>query len=46
MIGGKPVVEARAGLLAAESGGLRSPLPTGVRSLLLVFPSLEHPGGK
>jgi hypothetical protein len=46
MIGGKPVVEARVGLLAAESGGLRSPLPTGTRSLLLVFPSLEYSGGE
>jgi hypothetical protein len=43
MVGGKPAVEARVGLLPAESGGLRSPMPTGTRSLLLVFPSLEHP---
>jgi hypothetical protein len=46
VIGGKPVVEARVGLLPAESGGLHSPMPTGTRSLLLVFPSLEDPGGK
>ncbi len=44
MIAGKPVVEARVGLLAAESGGLHSPLPSGSRSLLLVFPSLERQG--
>jgi len=43
MIGGKPLVEARVGLLPAESGGLDSPMPTGTRSPLLVFPSLEHP---
>ncbi len=45
MIGGKPVVEARVGLLPAASGGLNSPLPSGTRSLMLVFPSLEQPGG-
>lgn len=44
MIGGKHAVEARVGLLPTESGGLRSPMPTGTRSLLLVFPSLEDPG--
>jgi hypothetical protein len=43
MIRGKPAVEARVGLFPAESGGLRSPMPTGTRSLMLVFPSLEHP---
>jgi hypothetical protein len=37
-----PVVEARVGLFPAELGGLRSPVPTGTLSLLLVFPSLEH----
>jgi hypothetical protein len=46
MIGGKPVVEARVGLLAAEAGGLNSPMPTGTRSLMLVFPSLERSGGE
>lgn len=46
MIGGKPVVEARVGLLATEAGGLNSPMPTGTRSLMLVFPSLEDSGGE
>jgi hypothetical protein len=46
VIGGKPAVEARVGLLSAASGGLNSPLPSGTRSLMLVFPSLEHPGGE
>jgi hypothetical protein len=32
-------VEARVGLLPAESGGLHSPMPTGTRSLLLAFAS-------
>jgi hypothetical protein len=45
MIEGKPVVEARVALFPAERGGLRSPMPTGTRSLLLVFRSLEDPGG-
>jgi hypothetical protein len=44
VIGGKPAMEARVGLFPAESGGLRRPMPTGTRSLLLVFPSLEDPG--
>ena len=44
MIGGKPVVEAQLELLPVASGGLHSPMPAGTRSLLLVFPSLEHPG--
>lgn len=35
------VVGARVRLLPAESGGLRGPMPTGTRSLMLVFPSLE-----
>lgn len=39
-------MEARVGLLPAEEGGLQSPMPTGTRSLLLVFPSLEDPDGK
>lgn len=42
MIGGKPAVEARVGLLPAEADGLHSPMPTGTRSLLLAFPSLER----
>src|SRR5260370_33961249 len=46
MIGGKPVVEARVGLLPAESGGLHDPMPTGTRSLMLVFPSLEDPASE
>jgi hypothetical protein len=44
VIGGKQAVEARLGLLPTESGGLRSPMPTGTRSLLLAFTSLEHQG--
>jgi hypothetical protein len=44
VIGGKPVVEARLGLLSAESGGLHSPMPTGTRSLLLAFAPLEPEG--
>ena len=44
MIEGKPVVEARVGLLPAESGGLHGPMPTSTRSLLLVFPSVDHSG--
>lgn len=39
-------MEARVGLLPAASGGLNSPLPSGSRSLMLAFPSLEHPGGE
>jgi hypothetical protein len=46
MIGGKPAVEAKVGLLASGSGGLNSPVPSGTRSLLLVFRSLEQPGGE
>lgn len=46
MIGGKPAVEARVALFPAERGGLGSPMPTGTRSLLLVFRSLEGPGGE
>jgi hypothetical protein len=46
MIGGKPVVEARVALFPAEPGGLRSPMPTGTRSLLLVFRSPEATGGE
>jgi hypothetical protein len=45
MIGGKPVVEAKVGLLPPESGGPQAALPTGTRSLMLAFPSLED-GGK
>lgn len=45
MIGGKPAVEARVGLLGPASGGLHGPMPTGTRSLMLVFPSFEHEGG-
>jgi hypothetical protein len=41
LIGGKPAVEARVGLLPAESGGLQNPMPTGTRSLLLAFAPLE-----
>jgi hypothetical protein len=41
---GRPVAKARLQLLSAESGGLRSPMPTGTRSLLLAFASLEHEG--
>jgi len=41
MIDGSPCVEARLSLLPAESGGLQTPLPTGTRSLLLNFLSLE-----
>jgi hypothetical protein len=37
-------VEARVELLPVASGGLHSPMPTGARSLMLVFPSLEYPG--
>jgi hypothetical protein len=44
VIGGKPVVEARLGLLPAESGGLHGPMPTGTRSLLLAFAPLEREG--
>lgn len=44
MIGGKPAVEARLALLPAEQGGLRSPVPTGSRSLLLAFASLQPDG--
>jgi hypothetical protein len=44
VIGGKPVVEAQVELFAAASGGFGSPMPTGTRSLVLAFPSLEHPG--
>lgn len=36
-------MEARLGLFPAESGGLRTPMPTGTRSLLLAFRSLERP---
>ena len=46
MIGGKPVVEARVALFPGESGGLHSPMPTGTRSLLLAFRSLEDHGGE
>lgn len=46
MIGGKPAVEARVGLLPAASGGLISPLPSGTRSLVLVLPSSAQPGGE
>jgi hypothetical protein len=41
VVGGKPTVEARLVLLSAERGGLRSPMPTGSRSLLLAFASPE-----
>ena len=44
MIRGKPAVEARVGLLPADSGGLHSPMPTGTRSLLLAFAPLEVEG--
>lgn len=39
-------MEARVGLFPADAGGLHSPMPTGTRSLLLVFPSLERPGAE
>jgi hypothetical protein len=39
-----PVVEARVGLLPAESGGLGSPMPTGSRSLLVAFAPLVEGG--
>jgi hypothetical protein len=45
MIGGKPAVEARLGLLPAESGGMSSPMPTGTRSLLLAFAPVERGAG-
>jgi hypothetical protein len=42
-----PVVEARLGLLPAESGGLGSPMPTGTRSLLVAFaPLVGGEGGE
>ena len=44
MIGGKPAVEARLALLPAERGGLRSPMPTGSRSLLISFAPDEPDG--
>lgn len=44
MIGGKPAVEARIGLFPPEAGGLGGEIPTGTRSLLLVFASPEHSG--
>lgn len=43
---GMPVAEALLELLPAESGGLRSALPAGTRSLMIVFPSLEEPGAE
>ena len=43
MIDGKPTVEARLTLSPVESGGLDGPMPTGTRSLLLAFTSLERP---
>lgn len=46
MISGKPAVEASVGLLASASGGLSGPMQTGTRSLMLVFPSVHHPGGE
>ncbi len=43
MIDGSHVVEARIGLLTTSEGGLRAPMPSGGRSLLLKFGSLESP---
>lgn len=43
MIRGKPTVAAQLELLPTGSGGLRTAMPTGTRSLLLAFPPLEHP---
>jgi hypothetical protein len=45
VIGGKPAVEARLGLLPAERGGFCSPMPTGSRSLLISF-APDEPGGE
>lgn len=36
------VVEARIGLASASAGGIREPMPSGARSLLLKFASLEN----
>lgn len=44
MIGGIPAAEARISLLPTGSGGLRDALPTGTRSLMLAFRSLEAGG--
>jgi hypothetical protein len=41
-----PAVEARVALRLAESGGFHGPKPTGARSLMLVFSSLEDPAGE
>jgi hypothetical protein len=46
VIGGKPAVEARLALLPAAQGGLGSPMPTGSRSLLVVFAPLGGEGGE
>jgi hypothetical protein len=43
VIRGKPTVKGLVSLLAAELGGLRAPVPSGTRSLVLVFSSLEAP---
>ena len=44
MIGAKPAVKGLVSLLAAELGGLGAPVPSGTRSLVLVFSSLESSG--
>src|SRR5271155_5531054 len=43
MIDGSHAAEARIGLSPSSAGGLRSPMPSGGRSLLLKFPSLDSP---
>ena len=44
MTSGGHVAEARIGLSSASAGGLHAPMPSGGRSLLLRFPSLDSPG--
>jgi hypothetical protein len=46
MTTGMPAAGALLELLPAESGGPDSALPTGTRSLIIVFPSLEEPGAE
>ena len=41
-----PTAEALLELLPAESGGLRSALPAGTRSLIIGFPPIEEPGAE
>ena len=43
MIDGSHVAEARISLSPTHAGGLRAPMASGGRSLLLNFPSLESP---